>query len=141
MPRRRSCCARAGNSSAENPNIRLQYLLVRSLYTAGKFKEAQQEMAVFFTITDAKGEERTKIYQNYPQDVDQLTNDETREISIMIDKIDREVAAGTEQKNAAAAAVAAKGGPAPRGLRGPARGHPEEIHYQAIDTAGTEWFQ
>jgi hypothetical protein len=89
-------------------NIRLQYLLVRSLYSAGKFKEAQQEMGVFFAITDAKGEERTKIYQNYPQDVDQLTNDETREISIMIDKIDREVAAGTEQKNAVAAQAAAK---------------------------------
>lgn len=89
-------------------NIRLQYLLVRSLHSAGKYQEAQKEMAVFFNISDAKGEERAKIYQNYPQDVDQLTSDETREISIMIDKIDREVAAGTEAKNAVAAQAAAK---------------------------------
>jgi len=84
-------------------NIRLQYLLVRSLYNAGQFKAAQAEMAAFFKLEETRGEERQKIYQNYPQDVDQLSPDETREISILIDKIDREVANDTEGKKAAAA--------------------------------------
>ena len=82
-------------------NNRLQYLLVSSLYNAGRFKLAQDEMALFFKLEETQYPEKEQIYQSYPQDVDKLTPDETKAVSQMIDKIDREVANNTEGKRAA----------------------------------------
>lgn len=86
-------------------NIRLQFLLVYSLYNAGRFKEAQVEMNSYLTLIERSNPEK---YANFPQDVDALTNDETRAITMIIDKIDSEVANDTEGKMAAERRVAAE---------------------------------
>jgi hypothetical protein len=79
-------------------NIRLQYLLVLSLYHAGRFAEAQVEMNNYLALEERHSPDK---YANFPQDVDALTNDETRAITMLIDKIDAEVANDTEGKMAA----------------------------------------
>lgn len=80
-------------------NKRLQYLLVMSLYNAKRFRDAQEEMNFYLELeSDAKGR-----YMSFPQDVDALTSDETRAITMLIDKIDAEVSAGTEDRLNAAA--------------------------------------
>lgn len=99
-------CRESRDYLAGRSNLRLQYLMVSALYRSGQFKEAQKEMELFFEIDghdkdDAAWKEREKLYQEFPQEVDKLTADETREMSKMIDKIDHEVAADTEGKAAA----------------------------------------
>lgn len=80
-------------------NRRLQYLLVMSLYNANRFRDAQDEMNFYLELeSDAKGR-----YVSFPQDVDALTGDETRAITMLIDKIDSEVASGAEDRIQAAA--------------------------------------
>lgn len=80
-------------------NRRLQYLLVMSLYNAKRFRDAQTEMNFYLELeSDAKGR-----YMSFPQDVDALTGDETRAITMLIDKIDSEVASGAEDRIHAAA--------------------------------------
>jgi hypothetical protein len=78
-------------------NVRLQYLLVRSLYNGKRYQAAQTEMNTYLEIEVDKKDR----YASFPQDVDRLTSDETREITILIDKIDTEVAKGTENANQA----------------------------------------
>jgi hypothetical protein len=67
-------------------NPQLQHILVLSLYKAGRFKEAQTEMSRFFTLHEGK-EDRA----HFTEDVDELTNNEVREITIILDDIDDKV--------------------------------------------------
>jgi hypothetical protein len=84
-------------------NVRLQYLLVLSLYNAKRYAAAQTEMNTYLEL-EVNSKDR---YASFPQDVDRLTSDETRAITMLIDKIDAEVAKGSEAQNNAASLQAA----------------------------------
>ena len=69
-------------------NERLQFLLVVSLYRAGQYTDAQKETARFFDIVEGR-----ETQASYTKDVDHVSQDEVREITMLVDKIDNAVVA------------------------------------------------
>lgn len=74
-------------------NYQLQYLHVLSAYNLGKYKEAQNQMSRYFNLLDGV-EERKR----FSKGVDELTSDETKELTKLIDEIDFHVTNKTEEK-------------------------------------------
>lgn len=80
-------------------NERLQYLLVLSLHRAKRFDDAQAEIRRFFDLLENR-EQR----ENYTHDVDRMTADEIRQITMLLDEVDAGAAnAARARANAAAA--------------------------------------
>lgn len=67
-------------------NYVLQYLHIVSAYYGGFYEEAQKEMETFFHL-----EERQIESVRFSRGVDELTSDETKELTKLIDKIDEAV--------------------------------------------------
>ena len=70
----------------EGTNYVLQYLHIVSAYYGGNYEEAQKELETFFRLVD---EEIEPV--DFSKDVLELTQDETRELTKLIDKIDESV--------------------------------------------------
>ncbi|WP_134198506.1 hypothetical protein [Meridianimaribacter flavus] len=74
-------------------NYQLQYLHVMAAYKAGKYKEAQIEMNRYFNILDRKEQPK-----GFSKTVEELTYDETKELTKLIDPIDSNVANQIKEK-------------------------------------------
>jgi hypothetical protein len=74
-------------------NQRIQHLLVLCLFKSARYREAQKEAARLFEIYEGK-----EKYVGFSKDVDKITEDEIREVTMMIDEIDKQVAARTEDR-------------------------------------------
>ncbi|MAL97753.1 MAG: hypothetical protein CL583_04795 [Alteromonadaceae bacterium] len=68
-------------------NQELQYLHIVSAYNAGKFKESQDELHTFFEIV-----ERQRKEVEFDRSVDRLSDDEVRSLTMLINRIDEQVA-------------------------------------------------
>ncbi len=77
-------------------NYLIQYLHIMSAYKAGKYTEAQKEMNRYYRILDDK-----EKAIGFKDEVEELTSDETRDITKLIDKIDYNVSNNTESKRIA----------------------------------------
>jgi hypothetical protein len=83
-------------------NLQLQHLHVLAAYHAGRYAEAQREMATFFELTEKEVPE-----VRFSRSVQPLTNDEVTELTKLINRIDEGVLAEQEADRAAAARRAA----------------------------------
>jgi len=78
-----------GNQS----NVHLQYLHIMAAFRSGRYIEAQAEIARFFEI-----HERRQTAAKFASLVEELTRDEVRDITKILDRVDAEVANNTEAK-------------------------------------------
>lgn len=76
-------------------NIQLQYIHVMAAYHAKKYAEAKDELETFFKIQAS--EIKPVSFDKY---VDHLTDDEVKEITKIIDKVDESFAAGEAKAEA-----------------------------------------
>lgn len=79
-------------------NAELQYLHILSAYDAGNYDEAQKEMQTFFAISEGKA--KPVFFSN---SVDRLTDDELKQLTMLIDKIDEAVIQARVDEKAKAA--------------------------------------
>ncbi|MBL9218194.1 MAG: hypothetical protein JNG82_06885 [Opitutaceae bacterium] len=74
----------------------IQYLHIMSAYRAGRYQEAQGEMARFFDLI-----ERREKDKDFTKDVDRVSADEIKSVTQILDDIEGKVGSGAEARNAA----------------------------------------